>query len=130
MWHLIYLCHKGSSVKLPIPFFLMERNGRCFHGGWNDIHPSHIFTYEETSQAKMAKDSFCKEGLKIATMKAGLGKNNKKLSTAPQSEVHIPSGTNEASTEFSLCATLWGINIVYVWERMGTDYLKYSVCPG
>lgn len=77
----------------------MERNERCFHGGWNDIHPSYIFTYEETSQTKMAKDSFCKEGLKLATMKAGLGKNNKKLSTAPQSEVHIPSDTNEASTE-------------------------------
>lgn len=62
-------------------------------------------------------------------MKTSLGKNNKKLSIASQSEPQIPSGIHEASTGFPLCITLWGTNTVYVGERMGTGNLEYSVCP-
>lgn len=73
---------------------------------------------------------FCKEGLKTEKVKASLGKNNKKLSVASQSEPHIPSGICEASIGFSLCITLWGTNTACAGERIGTGHLEYSVCPG
>ena len=48
-------------MRLPIPFFLLDRNERCSQGEWNDFDPSQIFTYEERSQAKIEKDSFVKK---------------------------------------------------------------------
>ena len=64
----------------------------------------------------------CKEGLKTDKVKTSLGKYNKKLSIASQSEPHIPSCIREASIGFSLCITLWGTNTVCAGERMGGDY--------